>query len=100
MAAALPVYQLLPPLPGVAVATLPETSSSSYAAAMKRASLYVGDLHPDVTEAELQQTFGKVGPLLSVRLCRDRVTHHSLCYAYVNFLLPYDGNFVLCFHRL
>ncbi|KAL8458416.1 hypothetical protein ACS0TY_036075 [Phlomoides rotata] len=55
---------------------------------MHNNSLYVGDLHPQVTENDLHYTFSRAGPLLSLHLCRDRFTGKSRCYAYVNFWLP------------
>jgi len=70
-----------PPMP----AQTGPSSGGEGPAPFHSASLYVGDLVPDANEGLLFEIFNAVGPVASIRVCRDAVTRRSLGYAYVNY---------------
>jgi polyadenylate-binding protein len=50
---------------------------------------------PQITEAMLFEKFNAVGPVASIRVCRDAITRRSLGYAYVNFVNAADASTAL-----
>lgn len=79
--------------------TSPNTDAESHSVVKPTMSsfgtypLYVGDLHPDATEALLYSLFSVCGVITSVRLCRNAWNQQSLGYAYVNFQTQESGIF-------
>jgi len=48
-------------------------------------TLFVGDISRSLTEEQLKETFSRCGEVVNVEIKRDRVTHYSLGYAFVQF---------------
>ena len=60
----------------------------------KLQTLWVYDLHVDVTEEDLCNIFNNV---VHAKVCKDSISNVSLGHAYVNFEERADGIFILMF---
>ncbi|KAI3883107.1 hypothetical protein MKX03_012507 [Papaver bracteatum] len=70
-------------------------SQSTSSIVIPGASLYVGDLHVEVTEDELYAAFNVIDSLVSVRVCKDSVSSVSLGYGYVNYISTQSANLAI-----
>jgi polyadenylate-binding protein len=96
-----PVITQQAPQVGVTPAAAAGTSTSApqTTGGYHSASLFVGDLHPDVTESFLFDIFKNVGSVASIRVCRDHMNRQSLGYAYVNYHNVSDAERALEIHN-
>lgn len=57
--------------------------------------VYVGSLHPGITEEMLRSLFEPFGPILRLELMRDRSTNISRGYAFITFANIDDGQYAV-----
>jgi polyadenylate-binding protein len=57
----------------------------------RECQLYVGDLDPSVSEAQLLEFFSKPGPIGLVRVCREPMSRQSLGYGFIHYHQAQDA---------
>lgn len=70
----------------MAASTVAPTTVPASPASFQSTSLYVGDLGLDITEGNLFELFNTVGPVASIRVCRDNVTRRYFFLSFSHFL--------------
>ncbi|KAH9825096.1 hypothetical protein DFH28DRAFT_942789 [Melampsora americana] len=58
-------------------------------------SLYVGNLADNVTVQDLVEIFSQATPVISARVCIDRITHKPRGYGYVSYATPEEAKLAL-----
>ena len=60
-------------------------------------SLYIGNLHPFVTEPLLHDTFSVIGPIIEVKIIKDKATGAGSGFGFVKYLdHRYNAYFARC----
>ncbi|RPI02832.1 MAG: RNA-binding protein [Calditrichaeota bacterium] len=54
-------------------------------------NLYVGNLSYDVVQTDLEELFGKIGPVKSAKVIRDQASGESRGFGFVEMESPDDG---------
>lgn len=76
-------------------------ASSGAAGADSNRTLYLGNLHPFVSEATLQEVFAGLGGVTELKVIKDKATGVSAGYGFAKFagVLPDSWSAALCCSR-